>query len=65
VKEEGFEVRYGENDDFNSRGNSSKMGASSRTTGKLSKSINNDGASDDSREWIMMQKCPVSKVSPV
>ncbi|EAT84731.1 hypothetical protein SNOG_08455 [Parastagonospora nodorum SN15] len=65
VKEEGFEVRYGNNDDFDSRGNSSKMGTSSTTTGKLSKSIDDDGASDDSREWIMMQNNPVSKVSPV
>jgi hypothetical protein len=65
VKEEGYEVRYGNNDDFDSRGNSSKMGTSSTTTGKLSKSIDDDGASDDSREWIMMQNNPVSKVSPV
>lgn len=65
MKEEDFEVRYGNNDDFDSRGHSSKMGTSSRTTGKLSKSINDDGASDDSREWIMMQKGPVSKVSQV
>jgi hypothetical protein len=67
VKEEGFEVRYGDDNEGKwGRGTSSKMGTSSTSKAGMSRSrsTEDDGASEDSREWIMMQKNPGMSVGP-
>jgi hypothetical protein len=64
VKEEGFEVRYGEE----GRESSSKLGTSSSTSANWSQRMEDggdDAGSGDSREWIMLQKGSGAKLSPV
>jgi hypothetical protein len=67
VKGEGFEVSYEDGDGEWSRGTQSKSGTSSNTKANKSRDENDDDdvASDSSREWIMMQKNPGSKISQV
>jgi hypothetical protein len=68
VKGEGFEVSYEDGEGEWSRGTQSKSGASTSANTSANKSRDDDGddfASDSSREWIMMQKNPGSKISQV
>jgi hypothetical protein len=65
VEEEDFGVRHGDDDDFHRRVTLKKLDSSSRTKTNSNKSLDDDGASGNSREWIMMQKNPASNVSPI
>jgi hypothetical protein len=68
VKEEGFDVQHGVDNGTWSRGTSSKLGTSSTARANTSNSAYDeadDVTSEDSGEWIMMQKNPGIKVSAV
>jgi hypothetical protein len=68
VKEEGFEVRFGDEDEAWGRDTSGKLGTSSSTSASNSRKTEedrDDAGSGNSREWIMMQKGPGVNVSPV
>lgn len=68
VKEEGFEVRYGDEDGLWNPGTSRKLGTNSSARAEVSKSIGEESdnvPSEDGREWISMQKNPGSKVTSV
>jgi hypothetical protein len=66
VKGEGFEVSYENGEGEWSRGTQSKLGTNSNTSANKSRDDDGDDlASDSSREWIMMQKNPGSKISQV
>jgi hypothetical protein len=65
VKEEGFEVSYGEEDGGWRRGTSSKLDTSSSTSANMSKTMEEDVDDAGSGDWIMMKKTPGAKLSAV